>query len=309
MKGDDRIDGADQEIAPYPGARPPARRRTVSSHGVPLAVYEWGDEKAPPLLLAHGGMDVAATFDLLAPLLAAAGRRVVGWDHRGHGDSGHADLYTWDADVRDAVAVIDSITRRPLPVVGHSKGGILMVQLADALPHRVSHLVDIEGLPGLVDAETRERQRERLRWIELTRWLDHQRADPGGQRQAGTLDDLAARRGRMNPRLPHEWLRHVASQAARRDPDGWRWKFDPRLRGTVGPWRPEWTATLLHGLALPVLAVLGGVQEQMGWDATPDTVRPYLPRRARLECLDDTGHFAHVERPQVVADLVEELLS
>ena len=57
----------------YPGAVAPERRRWVTSHGVRLAVVEWGDAAAPPLLLAHGGSDFARTFDVFAPLLAAGG--------------------------------------------------------------------------------------------------------------------------------------------------------------------------------------------------------------------------------------------
>ena len=69
----------------FPGARRPDRQRTVDSHGLAIAVHEWGDEAAPPILLAHGGMDFARTFDVFAPMLAHEGYRVVSWDHRGHG--------------------------------------------------------------------------------------------------------------------------------------------------------------------------------------------------------------------------------
>ena len=69
------------------------------------------------------GFDFARTFDVFAPLLADAGWRVVSWDQRGRGDSQHAALYSWEADLRDAVAVVDSVTAGALPVVGHSKGG------------------------------------------------------------------------------------------------------------------------------------------------------------------------------------------
>ena len=117
------------EAVTYPGAQRAERRRQVSAWGLELAVHEWGDPDGPPLLLCHGGFDFAATFDGFAPLLAAAGWRVVAWDQRGHGDSEHAVLYSWDADVRDALAVLDSTTRRPIPFVGHSKGGSLMTQL------------------------------------------------------------------------------------------------------------------------------------------------------------------------------------
>ena len=88
----------------YPGARRPDRRRRVEARHVGLAVSEWGDEGAAPLFLAHGGFDFAGTFDVFAPLLADAGFRVVSWDQRGHGDSDHPALYSWDADIRDAPA-------------------------------------------------------------------------------------------------------------------------------------------------------------------------------------------------------------
>src|SRR5205814_10293014 len=130
------------------GGRRLGRARWAATHGLRLQVGEWGDEDAPPLLLAHGGCDFAGTFDVFAPLLAAAGWRVVSWDQRGHGDSDHAVLYSWDGDVRDALTVLDSTTRQPIPFVGHSKGGSVVMQLAEALPHRCTHLVNLDGLPS-----------------------------------------------------------------------------------------------------------------------------------------------------------------
>ena len=57
-----------------------------------------------------------APIDGFAPLLADAGWRVVSFDQRGHGDSDHAALYNWDADARDALAVLDSHdARSPCP--------------------------------------------------------------------------------------------------------------------------------------------------------------------------------------------------
>src|SRR5438093_11549317 len=92
---------AGSEYVTYPGARRPDRFRRVESYGVGISVVEWGDPDAPVVMLAHGGFDFAGTFDVFAPMLAEAGWRAVSWDHRGHGDSDHAALYSWDADVRD----------------------------------------------------------------------------------------------------------------------------------------------------------------------------------------------------------------
>lgn len=288
----------------FPGARAPDRRRSVDAHGLRLAVYEWGDAKAPPLLLAHGGFDFARTCDVFAPLLAAGGWRVVSWDQRGHGDSEHAALYNWDADVRDALAVLDSTTRGAVPFVGHSKGGSVLTQLADACPHRVTKLVNIDGLPSRARApDVAEHERSRLREKELADWLDHRRRVATAERKPGTMDELARRRGRMNPRLSHEWLLYLVGIGAQHDADGWRWKLDASMRfGGFGPWRPEWTLQRLPGLAVPLLGFLASVSEPMGWDTTLEILAPHLPLGAEIVTLPETGHFIHIERPHEVAE-------
>lgn len=273
-------------------------------------VYEWGDPDDPPVLFAHGGFDFAGTYDVFAPMVADAGWRVVSWDQRGHGDSDHAHLYSWESDQRDALAVIDSIGPDALPALGHSKGGALLLQLADAAPHRFSHLINLDGLPSARSwPDVPEHTRTRMLAGELASWLEHRRTAGGAVRRPGTLDELAERRGRMNPRLSKEWLRYLVSVGARHDDDGWRWKLDPVMRmGGFGPWRPEWSMWRLPALAMPVLCVLGLEVEAMGWGTLPADVRPYLPAGARFVLLDDTGHFVHIEKPQVVADLVIELI-
>ncbi|QXC59557.1 alpha/beta hydrolase [Aquihabitans sp. G128] len=295
----------------YPGARRPDRHRTIDADGVQLAVWEWGDEAAPPVLFAHGGFDFAGTFDLLAPLVADAGWRVVSWDQRGHGDSSHAHLYSWEADLRDALAVLDATGARSLPVVGHSKGGALMLQLADAQPHRVSHLVNLDGLPSARSwPDVPEHHRTKLLNGELAGWLDHRRKATTKVRRPGTIAELAERRGRMNPRLDPAWLRYVVPIGAFQEDDGWRWKIDPAMRpGGFGPWRPEWSMARLPSLGMPVLCVLGLELEVMGWGTLPEDVHPNLPPGARFVPLDGVGHFMHVEKPAVVADLIVGFLS
>lgn len=295
----------------YPGARAPDRTRTVDSWGVGIAVHEWGDAGAPPVLMTHGGFDFARTFDVFAPKLADAGWRVVVWDHRGHGDSAHSALYSWDADVRDAMAVMDSTTHEPVPLIGHSKGGAMLLNLAEICPHRLSKMVNIDGLPSPhrhPDVEGREREKM---LEEATRnWLAHRRRIAEAVRRPDTIDGLAERRGRMNPYLSHEWLRYLVTVGARRDPDGWRWKIDPGLRfGGFGPWRSVWSLQALPALPVPLLGILGLQPEMMGWGTRPEQLEPYLPPDARLVAIEDAGHFVHIERPDEVAEMVLEFLA
>jgi pimeloyl-ACP methyl ester carboxylesterase len=298
------------EAVSFPGACAPERSRTVVSHGLRIAVHEWGDPDAPPLALAHGGFDFARTFDVFAPLLAAAGWRVVAWDQRGHGDSDHAAMYSWDADLRDALAVIDSVVPGSLPVVGHSKGGAEMVQFTAALPHRVSRLVNLDGLPSRrAMPDVPDHERTKMLAGELTGWLDFRRRAATRQRRPDTLDGLAGRRAVMNPRLSREWLRYLVSVGARHDADGWRWKIDPALRmGGFGPWRPEWSMDRLPGLGVPMLAVLGMQPEMMGWVTPPDEVEAHLPPGSRVVPIEDAGHFVHIEQPERIAGLVLDFL-
>lgn len=275
-----------------------------------LAVYEWGPAEAPPVALMHGGFDFARTFDVFAPLLAAAGWRVVAWDQRGHGDSEHAALYSWAADVRDAVAVLDTVTRQPLPIIGHSKGGSLMLDLAASLPGRVSRLVNIDGLPSRRNwPDVPDHVRTKLLSGDLATWLDVRRSTVDAVRKPGTLDELAARRGRMNPRLSPEWLRYLVTVGGRKDSDGWRWKIDPTLRlGGFGPWRPEWAMERLSLVGVPVMALLGLEPELMGWGTQAEDVDPYLPPGGVVHEIDDVGHFVHIEQPERAAGLVLEFL-
>jgi len=294
----------------YPGARRPDREHTVVTSGIGIAVYEWGDPDAPPVFAMHGGLDFAATFDLLAPILADAGWRVVSWDQRGHGNSDRAALYSWEADLRDAANVMTATTVRAAPVIGHSKGGSLLMQLAEARPQRISHLVNLDGLPSKRKMpDVPDHARTRMLTSELEVWLDHRGRLANAVRRPGTLDELAQRRGRMNPRLPIDWLRYLVTIGAREDADGWRWKLDPTMRfGGFGPWRPEWTMYRMAGLGMPFLGVLGLEVEEMGWGTTPGDVVPWLPEGARFVELPGAGHFVHIEQPAVIAEHVLALI-
>ena len=294
----------------YPGARAPDRRRVVDADGIRIAVYEWGEPDAPPLALVHGGFDFARTFDVFAPLLADAGYRVVSWDQRGHGDSEHTALYSWWADGADLSAVVESISPEPFPVIGHSKGGGMLLNAISRVPSRFSRFVAIDGLPARPVAPMPNQEESDRMCKDLAGWLDHRRAlDADSERRPGSVDELATRRALMNPRLDHNWLRYLVQHGARHDSDGWRWKIDPCLRILrFGPWRWFSHAPALREVALPLLALLSSVDEPMGWGLTAADVKAFMPPQGELVVMPQTGHFIHIERPRETAALVLEFL-
>jgi pimeloyl-ACP methyl ester carboxylesterase len=116
----------------------------------------------------------------------------------------------------------------------------------------------------------------------------------------------------MNPRLSLEWLRYLVPIGGVQDADDpalWRWKIDPVMRpGGFGPWRPEWSMMRMPGLGMPVLGMLGLINETMGWGTQLEDVEPWLPPGAEFITFEDSGHFVHIEHPERVATLMLDFL-
>lgn len=103
------------------------QRRTVTSGGVPLAVYEQGDPADPAVLLVHGYPDTHRVWDDVCAALAP-GHHLVRYDVRGAGASGTpAGPGGWRLEqlADDLFAVADAVSPdRPVHVVGHDWGSI-----------------------------------------------------------------------------------------------------------------------------------------------------------------------------------------
>lgn len=102
----------------------------VRAGDVTLAVHHWGGA-GPTVLLAHPTGFHGRVWAPVAEGLVAAGRRVVSFDFRGHGDSDAPDIdYSWDgfaADVTAVAATFDVLGAADAVVCGHSKGGAALL--------------------------------------------------------------------------------------------------------------------------------------------------------------------------------------
>ncbi|GAA4476458.1 alpha/beta hydrolase [Rhodococcus olei] len=143
----------------------PGRRATVvTDDGVPLAVREYGPSLAPiTAVFAHGHCLRSESWNPLHDQLTRSWGpdvRMVYYDHRGHGDSGHADpaSYTIDRLGRDLDTVITTIVPSgPVILIGHSMGGMAALACARQNPTLVSSRLAAVALiataaGGLADA-------------------------------------------------------------------------------------------------------------------------------------------------------------
>ena len=116
--------------------------QTATINGAALYYEVHGDPDGQPVLLLHGGLGNTEDFDNLAPVLVAAGYRVVAMDCRGHGRSAWGDLpITYEQMAADAVGLLDHLGIAKTDVVGWSDGAIIALDLAIHHPERLDRVV------------------------------------------------------------------------------------------------------------------------------------------------------------------------
>ncbi|MBC7210901.1 MAG: alpha/beta fold hydrolase, partial [Pseudomonas sp.] len=127
---------------------------------IELAAHLFGPADGLPVIALHGWLDNANSFARLAPQLK--GLRIVALDLAGHGYSGHRPVgagYALADYAHDVLRVAEQLGWARFGLLGHSLGAIISVQLAGALPERVSHLALIDGVipPTLSEQDAAER--------------------------------------------------------------------------------------------------------------------------------------------------------
>ena len=139
------------DSSPYQPHRA-ASSRFITVRGLRHHVLTWGDTAhatptRPPLVMLHGWMDVAASFQFVVDALPSE-RHVIAFDWRGFGltDTPAGDTY-WIPDyVGDLDGVLDLLLPdQPVDLLGHSMGGNVVMLYAGLRPARIRKLVNLEG--------------------------------------------------------------------------------------------------------------------------------------------------------------------
>jgi pimeloyl-ACP methyl ester carboxylesterase len=277
----------------------------ILANGLDHHVLEWpstGAEDRGTVLLVHGYMDAAATWDLVAPGLAAAGFRVLAPDQRGFGDGPRVPsggYYHFPDYVPDLADIVDRLVPpgEPLLLVGHSMGGTIVTMYAGTFPERVSRLVVIEGAGPPDSAHDTAPDRMR-RWVEEVRALRSR-----APRTMASRDEALRRLVGNHPRVAEDVLRLELDALARPlAGGGMTWKADP-LHATRSPlpfFAASWMA-FARRVTCPVLFVSGGPR---GWHPPDEDER--VGSFAVLERFEiaDAGHMMHWTEPEKLTGLL-----
>jgi pimeloyl-ACP methyl ester carboxylesterase len=279
------------------------RRFRARGHGLELSVVEWGASPArATCLLLHGFMDAAATFDLVAPALAAAGVRVVAPDLRGFGESDRVSgggYYHFPDYVADVDAVVRAHVDGELYVVGHSMGGTIATLYAGTRPERVAKLAVLEGL-GPPDNEPE------VAPLRMRKWVEELAAPPVSA--AMTEEDAMRRLVAGHPRVSRDVLASRLPLLASLGAAGqYTWRFDPLHRTTSPmPFFAKVYAAFAARVPCPVLYVSGGA---LGYRVPDEAARLAGFAHARHVDLDGAGHMMHWTAPDALSRVLADFLA
>lgn len=261
----------------------------------------------PRLFLAHGWMDVSASFQFLVDALSPHWD-VHAPDWRGYGlsDWSGADCYWFPDYIADLDQLLERIQpEAPVLLVGHSLGGNVATIYAGVRPERVAKLVNLEGF-GMSATESTQAPARYAQWIQSLREKPRLRSYPG-------FAALADRMQKSNPRLSRERAEFLSRHWGREDAGGAIvLRSDPAhklVNATLH--RVEESRACWERVSAPVLwvdAALSDIPGRMKLSAQEHASRRAAFRNLRYVTLQDAGHMLHHDQPEVLARMIDEFL-
>ena len=288
-------------------SEPPAGegREVHSADGTRLHVELFGPEDAPIIVLSHGWTE-ALTYWIYQIIELSKEFRVVAFDHRGHGQSGHSPIgeYTLGRFGEDLEAVLEACVPDGERAVlgGHSLGAMAIAAWAEH--HSVERRIHAVAMmnTGVGDLMTEQLL---VRTPRFARAL----TDPISRRAfLGSRASLP----RASSVVPHAVIRFVAFGPAA-TPAKVAY-YERMLRETAPDVRAEVGIAMadmdlshaLANLTVPTLVVAGD-RDKLTPASHAERIAAALPRPAGLTVLKDTGHMAPLERPREVSDALRRL--
>jgi pimeloyl-ACP methyl ester carboxylesterase len=286
------------------------RHEILRVRGLDMHLTRWGpdpSESLLPVFLLHGWLDSGETFQFMVDSLQQDWP-LVALDWRGFGRSEWPQEGYWFPDyLGDLDALLDQLSpTAPARLVGHSMGGNIACSYAGIRPDRVRCVVNLEGF-GL--ARTLPSQAP----ARLRRWLD-QLKTPADRKGYASFEELAGIIRFRYPRFSAAQAAFVAAAWGKLDGGGRvRLAGDPRHHW-VNPilYKREDTEACWRELRAPLLMVMGEESDHLpklgGADGTTAAFREIFPH-IEIARVAGAGHMLHIEKPDLVAPLVETFLA
>jgi pimeloyl-ACP methyl ester carboxylesterase len=267
-----------------------------------------------PLVMVHGWMDVAASYQFVVDCFAQD-HYVIAPDWRGYGltEGPPTDNYWFPDYLADLDFLLDHYSpHAPVNLVGHSMGGNIAMLYAGSRPARINRLVNLEGFGMAATLPSQAPGR-------YAKWMDELKALHRGERALkpyGSAAGVAERLMKTNKRLSRDKAEWLATHWARPDAQGqWRILGDPAHKIVNAQlYRVDETLEVFKCIGAPTLSVHASDDSLAEWSKGKYTLAEYHERlrcvpHAETATVADTGHMLHHDQPQKLAQLIEAFLA
>lgn len=294
----------------------PCRSEFVPIRHLQYHVQLWGEPGAGkiPLVLVHGWMDVAASFQFVVDALRHD-HFVIAPDWRGYGktDAGGVDNFWFPDYLADLDFLLDHYAAgQAVHLVGHSLGGNVAMIYGGIRPQRIRRLVNLEGfgLPATTPAMAPKRYAQ---WMDGLKQLHQGGLD---MRAYDSAEGVARRLMKTNPRLAPDKAHWLAHHWAAPDAQG-QWRILGQSAHKVASahlYQVEETLALYRNLSMPVLSVEAADNSLNLWWKGKFTLDEYHERLQQVPHVEiapiaDAGHMMHHDQPEVLAALIERFIA
>lgn len=295
----------------------PSQSLWVPLRGCRYHVRQWGTPTpgTTPLVLAHGWMDVAASWQFMVDAFSQAfvsQRPIIAMDWRGYGltESSTTDSYWFPDYLADLDALLDTLyPGQSIDLVGHSMGGNVVMMYAGTRPERIRRLINLEGF-GMPATQTSQAP------TRMAQWLDELKAQRAGSNDLKPYADaagVAARLMKTNRRLSQDKADWLAQHWARPGTDGQWCILGDSAHKVINPYlyHVDEALEMYRRISAPVLAVEAADDSLGQWWKGRYTLAQYHERLQAVPHLEktviqDAGHMLQHDQPETLARLIEK---
>jgi len=293
-----------------------SRSEFVPIRNLSYHVRVWG-QPAPgktPLVLLHGWMDVAASYQFMVDALSQA-HYVIAPDWRGYGQTpaGGVDNFWFPDYLADLDFLLDHYAGAgQVNLVGHSMGGNVAMMYAGVRPERIRRLVSLEGfgMPATTPGQAPRR---------YAKWIDELKKLHGGEMDLKTYDSaagVARRLMKTNPRLGEDKANWLAQHWAQENAQG-QWVILGHAAHKVSNaqiYRLDETMEIYRRISMPALSVEASDDSLSLWWKGEFTLAQHHERlkalaQVEIARVENAGHMIHHDQPEILAGLIEQFIA
>lgn len=241
-----------------------------------------------PLVILHGLFGSSKNWQSLAKQFSEY-FSVYTVDLRNHGSSFHDEEMNYAVMADDVIQLLESLGISSCRLLGHSMGGKVAMILANSNPNLVSKLVVADIAP----VAYQHHHNGLLEPIMALSLVD--------------IDSRVSADAALKPAIPDPMLRGFLLQNLARECDSWRW-------------RVNWAAIKHHmsdltdfpisesdwRIDIPTLFMRGENSDYIGTHEVTEIENHFS--NARIETIEQSGHWLHAEQPQKFLRMVSDFL-